>query len=227
MSKKVLERLKAQFGDRILETSSRFGDDEAIVGPKDWLEVARFLRDDPDCEMNHFVDLTCVDYPVREDLPRFDVVVMVRSLAKKHRVRLKTRVGEGESVASLVPVWLGANWAEREAWDMFGVVFEGHPDPRRIMLYEEFVGHPLRKDYPIERTQPLVPYRQIEDIDKLPPFGPDEGQPWARIDWQARIEGRDFQVSPAIGEQQGQRPALSKGIEYTELDDEAARTATE
>ncbi|UJR79269.1 NADH-quinone oxidoreductase subunit C [Sandaracinus amylolyticus] len=227
MSKKVLERLKAQFGDRILATSSNFGDDEAVVAPKDWLEVATFLRDDPECEMNHFVDVTCVDYPMREDLPRFDVLVFVRSLAKKHRVRLKTRVDEGGSVPSLVPVWIGANWGEREAWDMFGVVFEGHPDPRRILLYEEFVGHPLRKDYPIEKTQPLVPYRDVEDIDKLPPFGADEGQPWSRIDWQARIEGSDFQVSPAIGEQQGQRPALSRGTEYTDLDDEAARTATE
>lgn len=231
MSKKVLERLKAQFGDRILETSSRFGDDEAIVGRGDWLEVARFLRDDPECNMDHFTDLTCVDYPLRTEaepaLPRFDVVLLLRSFAKKHRVRLKTRVDEGESVASVVPVWVGANWAEREAFDMFGVVFEGHPDPRRILLYEEFVGHPLRKDYPIERTQPLVEYRQVEGTDKLPPFGPDEGQPWARIDWQERLEGRDFQVSPALGEQQGQRPALSKGIEYTELDDEAARTATE
>ena len=69
-------------------------------------------------------------------------------------------------------------------------------------------------------------YRQVEDIDKLPPFGPEEGAPWSRIDWPARLEGSgDFQVSPAIGEQQGQRPTLSKGIEYTELDDEAARTA--
>lgn len=227
MSKKVLERLKAQFGDRILATSSHFGDDEAIVAPKDWLEVARFLRDDAECAMDHFVDITCVDYPLREDAGRFDVILFVRSLEKKHRVRLKTRVDEGGSVASLVPVWIGTNWGEREAWDMFGVVFEGHPDPRRILMYDEFVGHPLRKDYPIEKTQPLVPYRDVEDIDKLPPFGPDEGQPWARIDWQARIAGSDFQVSPAIGEQQGQRPALSKGIEYTDLDDEAARTATE
>jgi NADH-quinone oxidoreductase subunit C len=228
MSKKVLDRLTSVFGERIVETSSRFGDDEAIVARQDWLEVARFLREDAELQMDHFVDLTAIDYPLREpELPRFDVILLLRSMARNHRVRLKVRVGEGESVSTLVSVWPGANWAEREAWDMFGVVFEGHPDPRRIMLYEEFVGHPLRKDYPIERTQPLVPYRKVEDIDKLPPFGPDEGQPWARIDWQARIAGADFQVSPAIGEQQGQRPALSKGIEYTEQDDEAARSASE
>jgi NADH-quinone oxidoreductase subunit C len=176
--------------------------------------------------MDHFIDLTAVDYPLREpELPRFDVVLLLRSMKWRHRVRLKTRVREGQSVPSLVSVWPGANWAERECWDMFGVVFEGHPDLRRILLYDEFVGHPLRKDYPIEKAQPLVPYRSVEGIDKLPPFGPDEGQPWTRIDWQERLRGRDFQVSPAIGMQQGQRPALSRGIEYTDLDDEAVTRA--
>jgi NADH-quinone oxidoreductase subunit C len=226
MSKKVLDRIKAKFGDRILATSSALGDDEAIVDPKDWLEVARFLRDDPECRMDHFIDLTAVDYPLREpELPRFDVLLLLRSMQYRHRVRLKTRVGEGQSVPSVTSLWPGANWAERECWDMFGVVFEGHPDLRRILLYEEFVGHPLRKDYPIGKAQPLVPYRRVEGIDKLPPFGPDEGQPWSRIDWQERLRGRDFQVSPAIGLQQGQRPALSRGPEYTDLDDKAVTQA--
>jgi NADH-quinone oxidoreductase subunit C len=226
VSKKVLDRLRAQFGDRILATSSACGDEEAVVAAGDWLEVARFLRDDPECRMDHFIDLTAVDYPLREpELPRFDVVLLLRSMKWRHRVRLKTRVREGQSVPSLVSVWPGANWAERECWDMFGVVFEGHPDLRRILLYDEFVGHPLRKDYPIEKAQPLVPYRSVEGIDKLPPFGPDEGQPWTRIDWQERLRGRDFQVSPAIGMQQRQRPALSRGIEYTDLDDEAVTRA--
>lgn len=226
MSKKVLERLQALFGDRILGKSTTFGDDEAIVAPKDWLDVARALRDEPDLAMDHFVDITAVDYPLREpELPRFDVVLLLRSMKHKHRVRLKTRVGEGEALPSLVPVWVGANWPEREVFDMFGIRFADHPDPRRILLYEEFVGHPLRKDYPITQTQPLVEYRQVEDIDKLPPFGPDEGQPWSRIDWAERLRDRDFQVSPAIGVQQGQRPTLSKGIEYTERDDEAVASA--
>ena len=74
----------------------------------------------------------------------------------------------------------------------------------------EFVGHPLRKDYPIERTQPLVPYRQGEGLTKLPPFGLDEGQPFARIQWQERLKGRDQQVSPAIAVQVGQKRALSE-----------------
>ena len=92
---------------------------------------------------------------------------------------------------------------------MFGIPFKGHPDLRRILMYEEFEGHPLRKDYPIDRAQPLVPYRDTDEIDKLPPFGIEEGQPFARIDWEARLAGRDQQVSPAIGLQQGQRRTLS------------------
>jgi NADH-quinone oxidoreductase subunit C len=226
MSKKVLDRLKAHFGARILETNSKCGDDEAVVGSSDWAEVARFLREDASCLFDQWVDITAVDYPLREPaLPRFDLVCMVRSMKLGHRVRIKTRVAEGGSVPTLVDVWLGANWGEREVFDMFGITFDGHPDPRRILMYDEFVGHPLRKDYPVDRVQPLVAYRQVEGIEKLPPFGPDEGQPWSRTDWTEKLAHRDLQVSPAIGEQQQQRPALSKGIEYTDLDDAAVRDA--
>jgi NADH-quinone oxidoreductase subunit C len=213
MSQKVLARLNARFGDVILETSSFRGDDEALVAPDNWLAVARYLRDDTECAMNHFIDLTAVDYPEREpNVARFEVLLFVRSLAKKHRVRLKTRVRDGEDLDTLTGIWEGANWTERECYDMFGVKFRGHPDLRRILMYDEFVGHPLRKDYPINKTQPLIPYREV-DPAKLAPFGPDMGQPYGRIDWLARMAGRNLQVSPAIGVQQGQRPALSVDTE--------------
>ena len=209
MSQKVLARLKARFGDAILATESFRGDDEALVGPENWLAVARFLRDDAECVMNHFIDLTAADYPEREPAtPRFDVLLFVRSLAKKQRVRLKTRVRDGEELDTLTGIWEGANWTERECYDMFGVRFRGHPDLRRILMYEEFVGHPLRKDYPITKTQPLIPYREVPPA-KLAPFTAEEGNPYGRIDWLARMSGRNLQVSPAIGVQQGQRPALS------------------
>ncbi len=181
MSKKVLELLKAQFGDKILETSSQFGDDTAVVEPSIWRDVALFLRDDPRCQMNMFTDITAVDFPDRE--PRFEVVCHLRSLEKNHRIRLKARIGDAEAegleIPSLVPVYKGANWFERECHDMFGVAFQGHPDMRRILLYEEFKGHPLRKDYPAQQTQPLVEYREGA-TDKLAPFGPDEGAPFGR-----------------------------------------------
>lgn len=210
MSQKVLDRLKAELGARVLATSSFRGDDEAVVAPANWIVAARLLRDDPFCAMNHFIDLTAIDYPEREpSIPRFDVVLCLRSLEKNHRVRLKTRVRDGEPLESLCPIWQGANWTEREVWDLFGIPFKDHPDLRRILMYEEFVGHPLRKDYPIQKTQPLVAYRDVPPA-KLAPFGDDMGSPFGRIDWLARLGGGDRQVSPAIAEQVGQRPALSK-----------------
>ncbi len=208
MSKKVIDRLKKELGKALLRTESVRDEHRAWVAPKDWVRAATFLRDDPDCAMDHFIDLTAVDYPERTpDEPRFEVVLLIRSMVKNHRFQLFTATDA--EVPSLIEVWSGANWAEREAWDMFGVRFEGHPDLRRILLYEEFVGHPLRKDYPIEKAQPLVPYRDVPGLEKLPPFGPDEGQPFARIDWQQRLAGKDLQVSPAIATHVGQRRTLS------------------
>ncbi len=210
MSKKVIDKLASELGGAVLETSHFRGDDVAWVAPKDWVVAATTLRDHADMQMKQFIDLTAVDYPEREpEEPRFEVVLMVRSQEKNQRAILKTKVADGKSVPTLTGVWRGADWAEREVYDMFGISFEGHPDMRRILMYEEFEGYPLRKDYPIERTQPLVPYREVEGIVKLPPFGLDEGQPFGRIDWQRRLADRDDQVSPAIALQTGQRRTLS------------------
>jgi NADH-quinone oxidoreductase subunit C len=186
MSERVLQVLKEKFGDAVLETHSYRGDDTAIVDAPRWNEICRFLRDDPQMDMNLFVDLCGADYPDRE--PRFEVVLHLYSIARRHRVRLKTRVGDSEGdgaeVDSISDVWPGANWFEREAYDMFGITFRGHPDLRRILLYPEFEGFPLRKDYPADKTQPLVPYRTEEEaglpLEKLAPFGPDEGMPFGR-----------------------------------------------
>ncbi len=208
MSQAVLDRLRTQFGERVLETSDAFGDHEARVAIKDWVEVAQFIKDDADLQMDHFIDLTAIDYPERESA-RFDLMLIMRSSVNGARIRLRTRVSDGEEPGTLSGLWAGANWAEREVWDMFGIKFKDHPDMRRILLYEEFVGHPLRKDYPIDKAQPLVPYREVGEIQKLAPFGIEEGQPFARIDWESRLAGRDQQVSPAIGVQQGQRRTLS------------------
>jgi len=193
MSQLLLDRVKAKFGDRILETHSFRGDESVVVAPGDWFEVAQYLRDDPHCDMSMFVDITAVDYPERE--ARFDLIVLLYSLHKGHRLRVKTRLhdevthandpGHPTRVKTLTPLWAAANWFEREVWDMFGVRFDGHPDLRRILMYEEFVGHPLRKDYAADRTQPLVPYRP-EALDKLPPFRADEGMPFGRKDWSPR-----------------------------------------
>jgi len=211
VSAKVVARLESQFGDRILAKSAFRGDEEVTIAPKDWVEVATFLRDDPACAMDHFGDLTAVDWPLREreGQPRFDLVLYVRSTEKRHRIRVKTKVRDGEQPKTLTTVWAGANWAEREIWDMFGIRFDGHKDMRRILLYEEFEGHPLRKDYPIDRAQPLVEYRDVENVTKLPPFGIEEGQPFTRIDWEERLAGHAEPVSPSIAVQTGVRRTLS------------------
>jgi len=156
MSQLVLDRLKERFtAGEILETGSQHGNEWARVRRDAWRAVAEFLRDDPATRMDMFVDLTCVDRFGRE--PRFDVVLHLYSLDKKHRVRLYGAVTEEEpSIDTVAPVWPGANWFEREAYDLYGVRFRGPPDLRRILMYPEFVGHPLRKDYPKEKRQPLV-----------------------------------------------------------------------
>ncbi|MBK6579143.1 MAG: NADH-quinone oxidoreductase subunit C [Sandaracinaceae bacterium] len=211
MSKSAIARLKAQFGDKILSTSDFRGDDSCYVAPSDWAAVATFLRDDDQLKMNMFTDLTAVDYPEREpDEPRFELVLMVRSLEKNHRVIVKTKVADGATPATLVGVWAGANWAEREVFDMFGIRFKDHPDLRRILMYDEFEGYPLRKDYPIDRVQPIVEYRDSNEMTKQAPFGIEEGQPFARIDWEARLGAdKPTQVSPAIAQQQGETRTLS------------------
>ncbi len=197
MSQKLLDLLRNRFASDILETSSLHGDDTAVVPPSRWRDIARFLRDDPDCRMNLPVDLCGVDFPDRE--PRFEVVLHLESLDLHHRLRLKTRVGDrdgdGAQVDSLVEVWPGLNWFERETWDMFGIRFIGHPDLRRILTYDEFEGHPLRKDYAAHRTQPLVPYREGPDVlDKQEPFGADEGMSFGRKTF-GSDEDRETEVS--------------------------------
>jgi NADH-quinone oxidoreductase subunit C len=186
VSQAVLDKLKARFGAAVLETHSDFGDDTAVVDPAQWRAVAKFLREDPALDFDLPVDLCGVDYPNRE--PRMEVVLHLYSTGRRHRVRVKTRVGDedmdGAELDSLVAIWPGLNWLERETFDMSGVRFKGHPDLRRILMYPEFEGHPLQKSYPADRTQPLVPYRTEEEaglpVDKLAPFGPDEGMSFGR-----------------------------------------------
>ena len=162
MAQIILDRLAAQFrGGEILASGSERGNEWARVRRDAWVAVAKFLRDDPATKMQMFIDLTCVDRlgirGGKPDAPRFDVVVHLYSVAHKHRVRLYCGVNEDDAwVDTLVGVWAGADWFEREAYDLYGVRFKGHPDLRRILMYPEFVGHPLRKDYPKEKRQPLV-----------------------------------------------------------------------
>jgi len=182
MSKALIDLVKKQFGAAVLESHSLFGDDTLVVEASAWRDVSGFLRDDPACQMDMLTDLTAVDYPERE--PRFEIVAHFYSLSKGHRLRLKTRTGDEEGddaeVDSLCEFWASANWMEREIFDMFGVTFKNHPDLRRILLYPEFEGHPLRKDYPADKIQPLIAYRDVPNIEKIAPFSVDEGMSFGR-----------------------------------------------
>jgi NADH-quinone oxidoreductase subunit C len=151
----ILDRLRARFGAAVPETHAHRGDHTALVDREAIVDVLRFCRDDAELRFDMLSDLTAVDFlkfPGREDGPRFEVVYHLYSLPHNHRVRLE----DDPVVPTAVPVWPIANWLEREVWDMFGIRFDGHPDPRRLLMYEQFVGHPLRKDYPINRRQPLI-----------------------------------------------------------------------
>jgi NADH-quinone oxidoreductase subunit C len=151
----VLRKLTERFGDAIVSTHSDFGDDTALVRREKIVEICTFLRDDPDLLFDFAMDLTGVDY--LGEVPRFEVVYHLYSLEKKHRVRIKARLHEEDpTIDSVVSVWPGINWYEREAYDMYGIVFRNHPNLKRILMYEAFVGHPLRKDYPKARRQPTV-----------------------------------------------------------------------
>jgi NADH-quinone oxidoreductase subunit C len=193
MAKALIDLVKKNLPDAVLESHSLSGDDTIVVDARQWKAVHRFLRDAPQAAMDMLTDLTAVDYPDRE--PRFEVVSHLYSLTRGHRLRLKARVGDaaGEvvEIETLTDLWASANWLERECWDMFGVGFLGHPDLRRILLYPEFEGHPLRKDYPADRIQPLVPYRDVPNIEKLAPFGRDEGMSFGRKTHRRGVDDRN------------------------------------
>ena len=156
----ILARLTVRFGAAVLATHADRGDHTAVVERSALLDALRFCRDDPALRFDMLMDLTAVDYlryPGRESGARFEVVYHLYSVSETHRVRIKAPVEEDEPVVpTAVGLWPIANWYEREIWDMFGIRFAGHPDLRRLLMYEEFVGHPLRKDYAMNKRQPLI-----------------------------------------------------------------------
>lgn len=158
---KVIEKIKKKFGNAVIDSHSFRGDDTIIIRKESLKEICSFLKDDRELDFDYLLDVCGVDYLPKE--PRFEVVYHLQSINKRHRIRVKTPVADGEKVDSVASLWATADWTERETYDMFGIEFEGHPDLKRIYMDEDWVGHPLRKDYP-ERG-----YR-----DKYQPFGEEE-----------------------------------------------------
>ncbi|MFP6663355.1 MAG: NADH-quinone oxidoreductase subunit C [Deltaproteobacteria bacterium] len=149
----LFARLGEKFPEGILATADYRGDLCATIERKALVAIMTFLRDQEGFEM--LLDVTAVDYLGRA--PRFEIVYHLVSLEEATRVRVKVPLEEADvKIPSLTKLWTGADWLERETFDMYGIEFTGHPNLKRIYLYEEFVGHPLRKDYPKEKRQPLI-----------------------------------------------------------------------
>jgi NADH-quinone oxidoreductase subunit C len=147
--------LRAKFGDAVGGVTEYLGEFTVEVAPAAIRDVCRFLRDEPDFAFEQLIDVCGVDYleykDYPADAPRFAAVYHLLSLTHNHRLRLKAFVSEERPVVpSVVDVWNVADWFEREAFDMFGIIFEGHPDLRRILTDYGFAGHPFRKDFPLE-----------------------------------------------------------------------------
>jgi NADH-quinone oxidoreductase subunit C len=159
-----IDKLKEKFGADMVETGSALGEDSIVIARDKAPEIFRTLHDDGEFAFEFLIDVTAVDWLERR--PRFEVVYQLKSMSRNLRLRVKIRVGAGEDawVPSAYPVWKSADWLERECFDMFGIQFRGHPDLRRILLYDTFVGHPLRKDYPFQKRQAIVP--EIDPITK-------------------------------------------------------------
>ncbi|MBU0699916.1 NADH-quinone oxidoreductase subunit C [bacterium] len=163
MSKQeIIEAIKAKFTDAIEDVNDTL-DLTILVKKENILEICRFLADTPDLGFDYLSDICGVDYSSSArgatsarsatsargatSQSRFDVVYHIYSINKRHRLRIKAAVEENENISSVESVWKAANWYEREAYDMFGIVFDSHSDLRRILLPEDWKGHPLRKDY--------------------------------------------------------------------------------
>jgi NADH-quinone oxidoreductase subunit C len=156
------EALTSVCGALLSEKVSELGDLTVRVSSENIGEVLRLCKEDSRLLFNLLVDITAVDW-MDQRVERFEVVYQLLSLSTRSRLTIKVSLSENKpEIATATNLWKGANFLEREIWDMFGISFVGHPDLRRVLMYEEFVGHPLRKDYPLQGKQPRVPLRAPE-----------------------------------------------------------------
>ena len=161
-SSELLEILQKECGDLLQDSVVELGDLTVTVAPENLSKVLTTCKNSSNLAFNLLSDITAVDWMDLRD-ERFEVVYQLLSISKVWRLTVKVAVSESNpEVSSVVSLWAGASFLEREVWDMFGIRFTGHPDLRRVLMYEEFVGHPLRKDYPLQAKQPRIPLRAPE-----------------------------------------------------------------
>jgi len=147
LNERAVQELQEKFDSAVLEVKEFRGETTVTIRKESVVEVCRHLRDS--LGYNLLTDLTAVDYLGKD--PRFMVVYNLYSIPAKERLRIKAQVSEADcTIASMTVLWNAANWLEREVWDLMGIEFTGHPDPRRILMTDDWFGHPLRKDYPLQ-----------------------------------------------------------------------------
>jgi NADH-quinone oxidoreductase subunit C len=187
----ILDRLgqtiKKALGASVTGHAITRGELTVTVKAADIVKVARFLRDDPACLFTCMIDVTAIDWPGREK--RFDVVYHFLSPRINQRIRIKAEVAEGETVASLIEVYRGVDWFEREAYDLYGVLFTGHPDMRRILTDYGFEGYPLRKDFPLTG---FVEVRYDDEQKRVVYDRVRLAQEFRNFDFQSPWEGTDY-----------------------------------
>ncbi len=154
----AIKKLVEKFPSSILGVKTFREEVTVTVAKKNIYQICKFLYSEPDLQYNFLTDLCGVDlFP---EVPRFEVVYLLYSMKNNQRLRMKAKVEEAKSIASVESIWKAASWAEREVYDLFGITFENHPDLRRILLWDGFQGHPLKKDYPVKGPdfdKPFVP----------------------------------------------------------------------
>lgn len=162
----LIDRIRERFGEAITEAVATLSQQILRVKKDSYVELCNFLHDDQEALFDMCTDLTAIHWPDRSG-QEFDLVILLYSVPKNRRLRVKVSLADGEACPSVTPIWAGADWMEREVFDMFGIRFDGHPDLRRILLPEDWPGHPLRKEYPIEYrdnewTDKHLDYREID-----------------------------------------------------------------
>ncbi len=179
--------IAAALGDAVVGSEIAFGQLTLTVQRDSIVPVVTFLRDDPQCRFIAFLDVCGVDFPEREE--RFEVIYHFLSPYLNHRIRVKLSVDEETPVPSITGVFAGANWFEREAYDLYGILFSGHPDLRRILTDYGFDGHPLRKDFPLTG---FVEVRYDEERRRVVYEPVKLAQEWRSFDYLSPWEGTDY-----------------------------------
>jgi NADH-quinone oxidoreductase subunit C len=183
----LADHIKGKLGDTVLESAIIYGELTVRVAAEDVVKAAAFLRDDPKCRFVSIIDICGADYPYRQQ--RFDVVYHLLSPTQNLRIRLKVHADEETIVPSVTGVWPGADWYERETYDLYGVLFSGHPDLRRILTDYGFEGHPLRKDFPLTGFYEV----RYDDEAKRVVYEPVElKQEFRNFDFLSPWEGTDY-----------------------------------